>query len=69
MGNKISHEVNYSFIKNQRLLIYTPMLEQSLSQLNWDTDRIFIVPDDSFIWRWIEYYQVKFRAYYLIITI
>ena len=54
---------------------YTHLLQKAFFQLNWDMDRYLDHylhlhrPDDSFIVRWIEYFQVKFRMYYLMMTI
>ena len=67
MGNKICHDLKNSFIKNQILVIYT-LVRKSFFQLNWNIC-ILIVIGDSFIWKWIENVQVKFRVYHLMMAI
>ena len=75
MGNKIFHDIKNSFIKNWKLLIYIVIRKNSFpaelgyQPLNWIITCILIVPDNPSICRWIENFQVKFRMYYLMITI
>ena len=75
MGDEIYHDINNSFIKNQHLLIYTLVIKSSFlvelryGTFDWIIFGILLVPDNLFIWKWIEYFQIRFHMYYLMMTI